>query len=185
MQRFLQCFLSSHLKRERDVTEPPKNKIYWTEGVTRKEVEQALSTNRYPALYRRSSRRALVSVYVSLVLLLVFSSLISQPKAESYITAIAGMLLLMIYFALRYSVRLIADAPSELLDERLIAIRERTYLIAYRWLSFVGGIVFGAAVAGESFFGADSWWSALLGLALLIAGLPSMVLAWTLPSEEP
>jgi hypothetical protein len=30
-------------------------------------------------------------------------------------------------------VRLVADAPQEALDERLIRIRDRSYLVAYRW----------------------------------------------------
>jgi len=78
---------------------------------------------------------------------------------------------------------MIADAPTELLDERLIAIRDRTYLAAYRWLSFVIGIVFGFAIAGDFSFGVDRWGPVLFALALLIAGLPSMILAWKLPSE--
>jgi hypothetical protein len=32
---------------------------------------------------------------------------------------------------------LVADAPEEALDERLIQIRDRSYVIAYRWLSML------------------------------------------------
>ena len=167
------------------MTEPQKNKIYWTEGVTRKEVENALTTNKYPMLYRRAVRRALVVFSLLLVLVLIFSGSIGNAKVESYIAAFVGILLLLTYFALRFSVRLIADAPSELLDERLIAIRDRTYLMAYRWLSFAAGVFLGAAIAGDFSFGVDSWWPVVVALAMLVASLPSMVLAWTLPSEEP
>ena len=160
-----------------------KNKIYWIEGVTRKEVQTALSTNKYPLLYRRSIRRALVSFSIALSLSLIFSSSIEGEKMSSYVSVVSGLLLIGTYLALRFSVRMIADAPTELLDERLIAIRDRTYLTAYRWLSFVVGIVFGAAIAGEFSFGVDRWGPVLVALALLIAGLPSMVLAWKLPSE--
>jgi len=165
------------------VSEQPKNKIYWTEGVTRKEVQTALSANKHPLLYRRSTRRALVIVSIVLSLSLVFSSSIESEKMSSYVSAISGLLLIVIYLALRISVRMIADAPTELLDERLIAIRDRTYLAAYRWLSFVIGIVFGFAIAGDFSFGVDRWGPVLFALALLIAGLPSMILAWKLPSE--
>ena len=167
------------------MTEQQKNKIDWTEGVTRKEVENALTANKYPMLYRRVVRRTLVIISLVLVILLIVSDSIGNAKVASYIAAIAGILLLLTYFALRFSVRLIADAPSELLDERLIAIRDRTYLMAYRWLSFVVGIFFGGAIAGDFSFGADTWWPVFVGMAMLIASLPSMVLAWTLPSEEP
>jgi hypothetical protein len=85
---------------------------------------------------------------------------------------------------LRFSVRLIADAPTELLDERLIAIRDRTYLSAYRWLSFVVGIVVGVGIARDFSFGADHWENVIVAFIMLIAGLPSMILAWQLPSEE-
>jgi len=104
-------------------------------------------------------RRALVTVYTTLGLLLLFSESIGTPKVSSYVAAISGILLLIIYLVLRYSVRLIADAPSELLDERLIVIRDRTYLSAYRWLSFVVGIIMGTAIATDFSFAVDSWWA--------------------------
>lgn len=167
------------------MTEQPKNKFYWTEGVTRKEVETALSANKHPALYRRSVRRTLVGFYTALIVLLVFSYAIDSVKISSYLAAISGALSIAMYLALRFSVRLIADAPAELLDERLIAVRDRTYLTAYRALSFVIGIIFGMAIAKDFSFGIDSWWPAFMALAMVIAGLPSMILAWKLPSEEP
>jgi hypothetical protein len=48
------------------------------------------------------------------------------------------LLLFTFWFLLRQSVRLVADAPAEALDERLIRIRDRSYVIAYRWLSMLG-----------------------------------------------
>lgn len=167
------------------MTEQPEKKIYWTEGVTRKEVERALTSTKHPSLYRRPMRRALVTVYTTLGLLLLFSESIGTPKVSSYVAAISGILLLIIYLVLRYSVRLIADAPSELLDERLIVIRDRTYLSAYRWLSCVVGIIMGTAIATDFSFAVDSWWAVMFAIAMVIAGLPSMILAWRLPSERP
>lgn len=165
------------------MSEKPKNKFYWNEGVTRKEVEHALSANKYPALYLRSTRRVLVAVYIALTSLLLFSSSVPSEKLASYLYTISGALLIAIYVVLRFSVRLIADAPTELLDERLISIRDRTYLTAYRWLSFGIGIIFGLAIGGDFSFGVDRWGPVLFALAILIAALPSMVLAWQLPSE--
>ncbi|MFM8481100.1 MAG: hypothetical protein ACKOCF_07880 [Gammaproteobacteria bacterium] len=167
------------------MSEQPKNKIYWTEGVTRKEVETALSANKHPRLYRRWARRSLVVMYTVLIVLLVFASVIANYKAASYIAAIAGATLIGLFFALRFSVRLIGDAPTELLDERLIAIRDRTYLSAYRWLPFVIGTIFGVGIVQDFSFGIDRWGPVLVAFVMLIGGLPSMILAWKLPSEEP
>lgn len=45
------------------------------------------------------------------------------------------LLIFVFWFLLRKSVRLIADAPDEALDEMMIHQRNRSYLIAFRWLS--------------------------------------------------
>jgi hypothetical protein len=167
------------------VTDQPEKNIYWTEGVTRKGVERALTSTEHPALYRRPTRRALVAAYVALVLLLLLSGSLGALKVATYVAAISLILLLILYFVLRYSVRLIADAPAELLDERLIVIRDRTYLTAYRVISFVIGLFVGAAIALDFSFDADTWWPAVAAMGMIIGSLPSMILAWGLPSEEP
>jgi hypothetical protein len=60
-----------------------------------------------------------------------------------------------VWFLLRRAVRLVADAPDEALDERLVAIRNRIYLSAYRALAtvlgFLGmGVLFWAFQADDS-----------------------------------
>lgn len=106
------------------MSEQPEKKIYWTEGVTRKEVLEALSANKYPMLYRRPVRRGLVVLYATLTLALVFSPFIANAKVQSYVEGLAFFSLVGLYLTLRFSVRMIADAPTELLDERLVAIRD-------------------------------------------------------------
>jgi hypothetical protein len=62
-------------------------------------------------------------------------------------TALSLIYILLVFafwFLLRQSVRLVADAPEEALDERLVRIRDRSYVIAYRWLAL---IVMGLATA--------------------------------------
>jgi hypothetical protein len=54
------------------------------------------------------------------------------------------LLIFVFWFLLRKSVRLIADAPDEVLDEMMVAQRNRSYLVAYRWL---GVLSFGAVTA--------------------------------------
>lgn len=48
------------------------------------------------------------------------------------------------WFLLRRVARFVTVAPDEALDERLIAIRNRTYLLAYRALAGVFGLIAGA-----------------------------------------
>jgi hypothetical protein len=45
----------------------------------------------------------------------------------------------------------VADAPEEALDERLIQIRDRSYVIAYRWLSMLA-ILLATALLGFSIY---------------------------------
>lgn len=46
------------------------------------------------------------------------------------------------------------------------------------------GITFGVGIARDFSFGVDQWGSILVAFVMLIAGLPRMILAWQLPSEE-
>lgn len=46
-----------------------------------------------------------------------------------------------VWFLLRRAVRLVADAPDDALDERLIAIRNRIYVSAFRGLATVMGFL--------------------------------------------
>ena len=58
-------------------------------------------------------------------------------NAWSALSLIYILLIFAFWFLLRQSVRLVADAPEEALDERLIQIRDRSYVIAYRWLALL------------------------------------------------
>jgi hypothetical protein len=105
------------------------------------------------------------------------------------ICAIGGVLLLIGYLLLRTSVRHVADSPDELLDERQIALRDRSYLHAYRWLagilSFISLVFFVRVdlieekLVIERWFGFGTWYAALM----LMATLPSAVVAWVDESE--
>jgi len=161
-----------------------KNKtFFWIEGVFRREVEHALSANRYPALYQQPVRRTMVALYAALSIVLALAQSIGTDQTFIYIATVTAVLLVTLFIALRLSVRLIADAPSELLDERLVAIRDRTYLSAYRWLSLIFGVWVGMAIHPDFSLG-DPWWPTVGALAMIVAGLPSMILAWRLPSER-
>lgn len=59
-----------------------------------------------------------------------------------------------VWFLLRRAVRLVADAPDDALDERLVAIRNRIYLSAFRALATVLGLV-GVGILFWAMFHAD------------------------------
>jgi hypothetical protein len=182
----------------------PRKRFYWIEFVSRREVETALESNRYPFLYQRWMRRALVLLYVAFLMLLAnsqalgelatrlvaegyaFLSLlvgVSSLKIGSYTEGLFFLALLLLLWPLRSSVRMIADAPTELLDERLVALRDRCYVIAYRALLLVLGGYFGLALATQPTLTHDTLLAPVLFFCMLGASLPSLILAWQLPSE--
>lgn len=168
-------------------------KYYWAHGVSRDEVSKALSDQNNSILYRQSTRRALV-IFASLsVVALVSSAFIVDGKLKSYVEGIAIALAIALYFVLRKSCRLIAEAPAELLDERLLEIRNQNYVISYGILAFIVGIAIGGVWTMDIVFTREVISEPILHrglitpfvIAFFMIGvlLPNMVLAWNLPSE--
>ena len=82
---------------------------------------------------------------------------------------------------------MIADAPDELLDERLLAIRNAAYHEAYRLLGVVVSLIVAVAIAldisiteSTRDFGGADWTSLTVTLPFVsvwaLASLPSLVL---------
>lgn len=131
------------------------------------------------------TRRSRVALVVLMIVVLV------ADIAAWMLAPVAGILIVLlgaaVWFALRMSVRVVADLPEEYLDERQNSVRNRAYLDAYRW--FGGVTLIGASVALLLFVVASTndtltvtlsyggmmaaFWT-FEGLALT---LPSMVLA--------
>lgn len=99
---------------------------------------------------------------------------------------VAGILMLGCYLLLNRAVRLVADAPDQALDERLVAVRNAAYRTSYRTLIVVTGLTLaGLSLAVDERLA----WVAFdleghhlrallfgfLGAAIL---LPTAVLAW-------
>lgn len=89
--------------------------------------------------------------------------------------------------------RLVADAPDELLDERLVEVRDRVYVRSYRGLAAIVSVL-AALVIPVNDFGIDHSVdflesqrqlivAATFALIWLTAALPSVVLAWTSPDD--
>jgi hypothetical protein len=98
------------------------------------------------------------------------------------------------WWALRVSVRTVADLPDRFLDERQRAIRDRAYLNAYRiyaWIicgfSTVGLVAFILVSESDTVTLTITWNQAVGGVlfVLIVASvLPSMVVAWRDSGEQ-
>jgi len=175
---------------------PKNNKIYWAEGVTEKEVKSLLSNenSKFSWLRRQRNRRILVFFMAIGIVITALGSYYPDLKqglgldgsTEIIWLTIAVLVLLFAvlvgYSLLRIAVRGIADAPTELLDERQVRIRDTSFRTAYQ----IAGYLF-LLLLLLNFYGPDLELfrdSANDGSYLLIAALfayaslPSMVLAW-------
>ena len=176
-----------------------KNKIYWIEGVTEKGVKDLLNNENSKYRWLRSQRnRRILVVLMALGTALVAAGsywptlktnldLSDGTSVVIYnVTAIFAIFaVLMGYLFLRISVRGIADAPDELLDERQIKIRDTSFRYAYHGL---GGIVVALLLLmnvgpevqlfqPEGNEGNDGIYL-MISMLFLSAALPSMILAW-------
>lgn len=147
-------------------------------------AERLLSDERYPVLRTRRVRLVLAAVMAVVLAGLPVVWLAGGP--------LWGLAAVLVGFGqlvvLRYSVRVVADLPDHVLDERLRSSRDRAYVEAYCW--FAGLTVIAASIwmfafvvnADES----DIWtvsigWDGVMGafwvLMLAAMAMPSLVMA--------
>ena len=172
------------------------NKIYWFEGVTEKGVQSLLQNenSKFRFLRAQRNRRFLVAIMAIGIALIAMLSFWSSLKDFLNISSDAGfiafsMIAIFIIFSvvggyslLRISVRGIAEAPNELLDERQIKVRNDSFRYAYYLMGYIVLLLMLMMLLGPDFElfqdqGNDG--SYLLIAALFTySSLPSMVLAW-------
>lgn len=175
---------------------PKNNKIYWFEGVTEKGTKALLNDEnpKFNWLRLQRNRRILVvSIWIGIVLVAMGSywptikTNLSLPSGVDVIvysvTAIFVILLVVGgYSLLRVSVRSIADAPDELLDERQIQVRNTSFRYAYFLMGYIVIalmllMMFGPDVQMFQPEGNDGSYLVIATL-FAFASMPSMVLAW-------
>jgi len=178
------------------VTVKPKNKIYWFEGVTEKGVKDLLNNenSKYRWLRSQKNRRILVVLMALGTALVAAGSywptlktnldLSDGTEVVIYsVTAIFAIFAVLLgYLFLRISVRGIADAPDELLDERQIKIRDTSFRYAYYGLGYIVVALLllmnvGPEVQLFQPEGNDGSYL-IISMLFLSAALPSMILAW-------
>ena len=146
-------------------------------------ADSVMRDTRFDWMRTRAARRSIVALMIAM--------LVAVPVAWMTLPSLAALgvvgLAAIVWWALRMSVRVVADLPEEYLDERQARVRDRAYVDAYRWFA---GITLAAATVALVWFVVVSIDDAVLvevtwngamavfwtfeGLAL---ALPSMVLA--------
>jgi hypothetical protein len=178
------------------ITVKPKNKIYWFEGVTEKGVKDLLNNenSKYRWLRSQRNRRILVALMALGTALVAAGSYWPTLKTNLNlsdgtsvviysVTAIFAIFAVLLgYLFLRISVRGIADAPDELLDERQIKIRDTSFRYAYYGFGYIVLVLLllmnlGPEVKLFQPEGNDGSYL-IISMMFLCAALPSMILAW-------
>jgi len=173
-----------------------KNKIYWFEGVTEKGVKALLNdeNSNYRWLRPQRNRRILVLLMVFGLFLTSMGSYWPTLKTNLNLSAEIGILVYSVtaifvifatlgcYSLLRISVRSIADAPDELLDERQIMVRNTSFryayfLFGYFVMALLLLMIFGPEIKLFEREGNDGSYIVIATL-FTSAALPSMVMAW-------
>jgi hypothetical protein len=173
-----------------------KNKIYWFEGVTEKGVKSLLTdeNSKYRWLRSQKNRRILVVLMALGTALVAAGSYWPTLKTNLdlsdgtsvviySVTAIFAIFAVLLgYLFLRVSVRGIADAPDELLDERQIKIRDTSFRYAYYAMGYLIAGLLILVLSGPELKlfepeGNDGSFL-IISMLFLSASLPSMILAW-------
>jgi hypothetical protein len=173
-----------------------KNKFYWFEGVTEKGVKALLNdeNSNFRWLRPQRNRRVLVLLMAFGLVLVSLGSYWPTLKTNLNlsdgtsvvvysVTAIFVVLATLGgYSLLRISVRSIADAPDELLDERQIQVRNTSIRYAYYAMGYVVFGLLSLMVVGPELqmFQPEGNDGSYLIIATLFAyaSMPSMVMAW-------
>ena len=178
------------------VTVKPKNKFYWFEGVTEKGVKDLLNNenSKFRWLRPQRNRRVLVVLMAFGLLLTSLGSYWPTFKtnlnlSDGTAVVIYSVTAIFVIFAvlggyslLRISVRSIADAPDELLDERQIKVRNTSiryayYAMGYVVLGLLSLMFFGPELQMFQPEGNDGSYL-MIATLFTYASMPSMVMAW-------
>jgi len=173
-----------------------KNKFYWFEGVTEKGVKSLLNdqNSKYRWLRTQRNRRALVSLMIVGLIAVAMGSYWPTLKTDLNLSdgtsvVVYSVTAIFVIFAvlggyslLRISVRSIADAPDELLDERQIKVRNTSIRYAYYAMGYVVFGLLPLMMVGPELqmFQPEGNDGSYLIIATLFAyaSMPSMVMAW-------
>lgn len=174
----------------------PRRKLgrfYWKEGVFAGEITQVMSAE-YAEKHRwllshKNQRRFVVFAAASWLLNLFGAFNLSWNLGfDDSLFSWWSILMVASYLLLRQSVRALADAPTELIDERLTAVRDSAYRSAYRLMGWIfpitGGLVIGVAQSADESLTVDHFVFGLFCFGFVFEGLPNMFIAWRGKAKE-
>ena len=174
----------------------PRHKLgrfYWKEGVFAGEITQVMSAE-YAEKHRwllshKNQRRFVVFAAASWLLNLFGAFNLSWNLGfDDSLFSWWSILMVASHLLLRQSVRALADAPTELIDERLTAVRDSAYRSAYRLMGWIfpitGGLVIGVAQSADESLTVDHFVFGLFCFGFVFEGLPNMFIAWRGKAKE-
>jgi hypothetical protein len=168
-------------------------RFYWKEGVFAGEITQVMSAEyaeKHRWLLSHKNQRRFVVFAAATWLLNLFGAFDLSWNLGFSETLFSWWSILMVasYLLLRQSVRALADAPTELIDERLRAVRDSAYRSAYRLMGWIfpitGGLVIGVAQSADESLTVDHFVFGLFCFGFVFEGLPNMFIAWRGKAKE-
>lgn len=164
-----------------------------TLSASRQAVEKQLNDTNWNGLRSRAALRFLVIgsnvvLWFGTILLMLIGDNIYSSYVIFHI-----IFLLVFWFLLRQAMRLIPDAPGDVLDERMLKDRNNAYFMAYQGLAgitlFAGIAILGYSIGVDSREDSDGFnysieftWLQVQAIFWFMYGytfmLPSMVMAW-------
>ena len=174
----------------------PRRKLgrfYWKEGVFAGEITQVMSAEyaeKHRWLLSHKNQRRFVVFAAATWLLNLFGAFDLSWNLGFSETLFSWWSILMVasYLLLRQSVRALADAPTELIDERLTAVRDSAYRSAYRLVGWIipimGGLALGVVESAEESLTVDHFVFGLFCFGFVFEGLPNMFIAWRGKAKE-
>ncbi|MDX2024949.1 hypothetical protein [Microcella sp.] len=96
-------------------------------------ADTVMHDTRFDWMRTRRARIAIVGAMIALLVAIPVAWMTLPSLAALGVIALAAV----VWWALRMSVRVVADLPDEYLDERQARVRDRAYLEAYRWFASI------------------------------------------------
>lgn len=108
-------------------------------------AETVMRDTKWDGMRTRRARLVIVGVMIAMLVAIPLSWIFLHDLVAVGVIALA----IVVWWALRMSVRVVADLPEEFLDERQARVRDRAYVEAYRWFA---GLTLVAATAALIWF---------------------------------
>lgn len=152
-------------------------------------ADTVMRDTRWDWMRTRRARLGIVAVMIAMLVAMPFAWVFLPGLAALGFVAIAAV----VWWALRMSVRVVADLPEEYLDERQARVRDRAYVDAYRWFAGItlaaasAALIWFVVVSEDDLVSIDLTWGGAMAIFWTFEGLalalPSMVLALREPDR--